>query len=68
MKVYHLKPCPICRCRIPYKVTFPFRLLFKYSVECEECDFRIEATITKRGAARKWNRIKIWGDKDREDR
>lgn len=68
MNKHELKPCPICRCRIPYMVTFPFRLLFKYSVECHECDFRIEATITKRGAARKWNRIKIWGDKDREDR
>lgn len=65
MKTLKLKHCPMCRCKTPYYVTFPFRKIFKYSVECPECDFRIDATITKRGAVRKWNRIKVWGDKER---
>lgn len=62
MKTPDLKPCPMCWCKFPDMVTFLTRWFNKYALECPRCHFFSKVAFTKRGAIRKWNRIKVEGE------
>ncbi len=58
-KIPKLKPCPHCGDKRLW-TTCAWPTMKKFRIECGHCGFCGGAAYTKRGAYRKWNRMKDW--------